>query len=94
MEFREVFVRFQERLLQDIFGVFPVLRDVLSQPENIALIAFGQPVESFSIALASLGYQSAFIENSGFVWQVFILASCGSKPCEPAERLSSMRGIR
>jgi hypothetical protein len=74
MEFREVFVRFQERLLQDIFSIFPVLRDILRQPENIALIAFGQPVERFGIALASLGYQGGFIENGGFVWQALILA--------------------
>ena len=80
MEFREVFVCFQERLLQDIFGVFPVLRDILSQPENIALITFGQPVESLAIALASLGYQSGLIECGCFLWQAFILAPVGSMP--------------
>ena len=75
-----MFVCFQERLLQDIFGVFPVLCDILSQPENIALITFGQPVESLAIALVSLGYQSGLIECGCFLWQAFILALVGSMP--------------
>src|SRR5258706_10250044 len=65
-----MFVGLQEGLLEHIFGVFPVLRNILRQPEDIALIALGQFVEGCAIALPSLGDQAGFIENSGFLWQI------------------------
>ena len=70
ISFRQVFVGLQEGLLQDIFGVFPVLRDILRQPKDIALVALGQLAERCAIALASLGDQAGFIENGGFLWQI------------------------
>ncbi len=54
-------VSLHERLLQHIFGVFAVLRDMLRQAENPAFIPTHQFGKSASIAFARLSEKNAFV---------------------------------
>jgi hypothetical protein len=70
-------------VLQDTPRVFPVLRNILCQPEDIALVPLGKFCKCISISEASLRHDAGFIE-SGWFWPDMILNCIIHGPGHPA----------
>jgi hypothetical protein len=54
LELGKMLVCLEKSFLQGILGVFPVLRNILRQPEDIALVSFGKFCKRIRIFEASL----------------------------------------
>jgi len=59
----QVAVGLQERVLNDIFSVFPVLRNVLRDTKNVAIVSSNQVFECRDVALLGRLYQCQFVAN-------------------------------
>src|SRR6266849_1886505 len=71
----EVLEGFQEGVLHHVFGVFSVLRDVLGQAENPALVTVDQLLKGGGVARLGRGYQRPFVVASDRRGQRFRMGS-------------------
>src|SRR5579862_9014655 len=85
-------VGFQKRLLQDIFSIFPVLCDILRQPEDLTLIMLRKLIECLSIALTRERHERGFVEYRCFWGQIRFYQTSASLDVGSIRRIQDIGG--
>jgi hypothetical protein len=81
LELGKMLVCLEKSFLQDILGVFPVLGNILRQPEDIALVSFGKFCKRIRILRGELApLHSSKTAGSGVMFNCIIHGPPSSPP--------------